>query len=64
MAGVEVIGLIALIGIAAAFAAVVYISLGIRREERQGVLGGPDKLTRASRIARHTTGVHGFNVQL
>jgi hypothetical protein len=64
MAGVAVIALISLLGIVAAFAGVIYISLGIRREDRQGVLGGPDTLTRASRIARRSTGVHGLNVQL
>jgi hypothetical protein len=64
MSGVAVLALISLLGIVAALFAVVYVSHGIRRDDRQGVLGGPHTLTRSSRIARQTTGMHGFNVQL
>jgi len=64
MSGTVVFALISLAGIMTVLVAVIYVSLGIRREDRQGVLGGPATLTRSSRIARQTTGVHGFNVQL
>jgi hypothetical protein len=63
MVGVAVFAVISLSGIITTIAWIAVVSMGIRREDRRhprnvpGTLGGiaPD---RASRAARHATGVH------
>jgi len=61
MAGVAILAVISFLGIVAAFAAVVYISVGIKREDRRGGRGGrggPARISRASQVARQATGFH------
>jgi hypothetical protein len=58
MAGVAILAVISFLGIVAAFAAVVYISVGIKREDRRARRGGPARISRASQVARQATGFH------
>jgi hypothetical protein len=62
MTGVAALALISLFGIVSTVAWIAFVSMGIRREDRcrearPGTLG---KIApgRASRLARHATGVH------
>jgi len=58
MAGVAVLAVISFLGILAALAAVGYISVGIKREDRRVRRGGPAGISRASQVARQATGCH------
>lgn len=58
MAGVAILVAISLLGIVATFAAVAYISVGIKREDRRARRGGPARISRASQVARQATGYH------
>jgi hypothetical protein len=58
MTGVAVLAVISLLGIVAVVGWIGYVSLGIHREDRRGTGIAPVTLSRASRIARHSTGAH------
>lgn len=60
MAGVAVLAVISFLGIVTALIGLVYVSLGIRRDDRGHALGAPASLSRASRFARQATGAHGL----
>jgi hypothetical protein len=63
MAGVAVLAVVSLFGIVATIAWIVLVSMGIHREDRHRPRNAPGSLGgvapgRASRAARHATGVH------
>jgi hypothetical protein len=58
MAGVAIVAVISMLGFVAMFAAVAYISVGIKREDRRAGRGGPAGISRASQVARQATGFH------
>jgi hypothetical protein len=64
MSGVALLAVISILGILAVITGIGYLSLGILRDDRSGVLGAPAHLSRSSRLARQVAGVHRFNAQL
>jgi hypothetical protein len=58
MAGVAVLAVISFLGIVATVTGILYISVGIQREDRRARRGGPARISRASQVARQATGFH------
>ncbi len=63
MSGAAVLAVISFLGIVATVTGIAYVSWGIHRDDRRAVLAAPTTLSRASRLARHATGAHGFSAR-